>query len=353
MAKKKDEEVKTVLSKSERVQEIRKKLEKDHGRGVIMGAAEKPKEYDCVSTGSIGLDKALGIGGLPKGRIIEIMGPESSGKTTIATHVIAEAHKHEDTYCAYIDAEHSYDTLYAESLGVDLERLQISQPDYGEQALDVTEALVGSGDFDVVVVDSVAALVPKNELDAAFGTAGMGGHARLMSQAMRKLCGIAAKSGTILIFINQLRDKIGVMFGSPETTTGGNALKFYASVRLDVRRSVTKENSVMQGEEKIGNQTTVRVIKNKLAPPFKSAVFDVLYGIGIDKYGELLDMAVKCGIITKSGTFFAYKGENIGQGAVQATTSLMDNDNLFDEIKLKVIETFKPVEPIEESKNVE
>lgn len=350
MAKEKEEKkVDKELTKEETIAEVRKKLEKDFGKGTLMGAVDKPKVYDCVSTGSLGLDKALGIGGLPRGRIIEIYGPESSGKTTIATHVIAEAHKDPESHCVFIDVEHALDTGYCESLGVDLERLQISQPDYGEQALEVASQVIESGAFDVVVIDSVAALVPKSELEGEMGEASMGKHARLMSQALRKLTALTAKTGTILIFINQMRDKIGVMFGSPETTTGGNALKFYASVRLDVRRSITKDNSVIQNKGKdneviLGNQTTVKVIKNKTAPPFKKCTFDILYGEGIDKYGELIDVAVDCGVIEKSGTWFSHKGKQLGQGRDAVRENLKADETMYDMLKGQVVQLFKPAE---------
>lgn len=328
-------------SKALRIAETKKKLEKDFGKGTLIGGKDKPKFHEAISTGSMGLDKALGIGGLPKGRIIEIYGPESSGKTTLATHIISEAHKTEDSYCAFVDAEHAFDTGYAEALGVDLGRLEISQPDYGEQALEITSRLIESGDFDVIVVDSVAALVPKAELDGEMGDSRMGTQSRLMSQAMRKLVAATSKSGTVLIFINQLRDKIGVMFGSPETTTGGNALKFYASVRLDVRRSVSAQNSVMEGDLKVGNQVTVKVIKNKMAPPFRQAQFDILYGTGIDKQGELIDMAVDAKVVNKSGSWFSYEDMKIGQGRAAVAELLKDNEELSEEIRKKVLQTFE------------
>lgn len=330
--------------KEKRIAALQDKMEKDFGEGSIMGGKDKSKYHEFISTGSLGLDKAIGIGGLPKGRIIEVYGPESSGKTTICLEVIAQAHKNPDSYCAFVDVEHAIDTKYAEDLGVDLERLKISQPDYGEQALDIVERLVGSGDFDVVVIDSVAALITKKELEGEMGDATMGGQARLMSQAMRKLTAITSKTNTLVIFINQMRDKIGVMFGSPETTTGGNALKFYASVRLDIRRSVTTKNSVMDGDMKIGNQVTVKVVKNKVSPPFRQAEFDILYGEGIDTYGELLNMAVDTDIISKSGTFFSYDHNKLGQGKTQVVELLKKDSDLYKEIEKKVRESYTPTE---------
>ena len=348
MAKIKKEERES-LSKEERIDEVIVKLERDFGKGTVMGAKDKPKFHDFVSTGSMGLDKALGIGGLPKGRIVEIFGPESSGKTTIALHTIAEAQKDRDVYCAYVDAEHAFDATYAEGIGIDLERLKISQPSFGEEALEVTERLAESGEFDVIVVDSVAALIPKGEKERKMGESSIGKQAMLMSQAMRKLTPVAAKSDTLIIFINQLREKIGVMFGSPETTPGGNALKFYASVRLDIRRSVTAENSVMDGEVKIGNQTTIKVIKNKMAPPFRKCEFDIIYGEGIDKCGELLDMAIETGVITKSGAFHYLDGEAIGQGRDKAITTLKEDEGMFKNVRAKVLLTYIPQEftPVE------
>lgn len=333
----------TEAVKSERIKKIAAKLEKDFGKGIIMGANDRPKYHDYQPTGSVGLDKALGIGGLPKGRIIEIYGPESSGKTTVAMHVMAEALKNKDSYCAFVDAEHAFSTLYAEGMGIDLNRLQISQPDYGEQALDITRQLVESGDFDVVVLDSVAALVPKAELEGEVGDAQMGKQARMMSQAMRMLVAAVSKTGTVLIFINQLRDKIGVMFGSPETTTGGNALKFYASVRLDVRRQLSKDVKDIN-EERIGNQTTVKVVKNKVAPPFRKCEFDIIYGEGIDITGEVLDLAVELGIVNKSGSWYSYKDDKIGQGRDAAREVLRMNPELFEEIRKKTAESFTPKE---------
>jgi len=288
-------------------------------------------DIDVIPTGSLGVDVALGVGGLPRGRMVEIYGPESSGKTTLAIHVIAQAQK-KGGICAIIDAEHAFDKVYAESLGVNVDELEFCQPDNGEQALEVADRLVSSGLFDVVVIDSVAALVPKAELEGEMGESKMGLHARLMSQACRKLVSSTAKSGTILIFINQLRDKIGVMFGSPETTTGGNALKFYASVRLDVRRSLTAANAVMDGEVKIGNQTTVKVIKNKVAPPFGKCEFDIIYGHGIDKLGEIVDMTVDLDIINKTGSWFTYGDVKI-QGREALKQFLADNDDLAIELE--------------------
>lgn len=318
------------------LEETLAQVNKDLGAGTVMKLGEKQSEpVEVISTGSIGLDRALGVGGVPRGRIIEIYGPESSGKTTLATHIIAEAQK-QGGNCAIVDAEHAFDSPYASAIGVDVDNLIICQPDYGEQGLEVADRLISSGNFAVVVVDSVAALVPKGELDGEMGESKMGLHARLMSQALRKLVGTVSKTNTCLIFINQLRDKLGVMFGNPETTTGGNALKFYASVRLDVRRSVTAQNSVMEGDIKMGNQTTVKVIKNKVAPPFRSAQFDVLYGVGIDQVGELIDEAVDKKVIAKSGTWYSYKGDKLGQGKDAVRRLLHDNPELTQEIRNEI-----------------
>lgn len=345
MAIKDEGKEKKAKSKEEEIEIVLEKLEKDFGKGTVIGARSKPKFHQSVSTGSLGLDRALGIGGLPRGRIVEFYGPESSGKTTMAIHVIAEAHRSDkSSFCAFVDAEHAFDTKYAENIGVDLNRLIISQPDYGEQALEVVERLAESGKFDVIVVDSVAALVPKAEVEREMGESSMGKQAMLMSQAMRKLTPVAAKSNTLIIFLNQLRDKIGVMFGSPETTPGGNALKFYASVRLDIRRSVTKENSVMDGEVKVGNQTTIKVVKNKTAPPYRSCQFDILYGEGIDKKGELIEMAIETKVVNKSGSFYSYEGRTIGQGISAVVETLKANNEMFNEIKKKVMELYMPVE---------
>lgn len=293
---------------------------------------EKSTEpMEVVSTGSIGLDVALGIGGLPRGRVIEIYGPESSGKTTIATHVIAEAQK-KGGMCAFIDAEHAFDSNYARKLGVDVDNLLISQPDYGEQALEIADRLILSGALDVVVIDSVAALVPKGELEGEMGDSKMGLHARLMSQALRKLTATISKTNTICIFINQLREKIGVMFGNPETTTGGNALKFYASVRLDIRRMA----QIKDGEEAIGNHVKVKVVKNKVAPPFRSAEFDIIFGEGISKMGEVIDMGVEFGIVQKSGSWFSYGADKLGQGRDAVRGLLHDNPELAAEIETKI-----------------
>jgi recombination protein RecA len=288
---------------------------------------------EVVSTGSIGLDAALGIGGLPRGRVIEIYGPESSGKTTVATHVIAEAQK-KGGMCAIIDAEHAFDSAYAQKLGVDIDNLLISQPDYGEQALEIADRLILSGALDVVVIDSVAALVPKGELEGEMGDSKMGLQARLMSQALRKLTATISKTNTICIFINQLREKIGVMFGNPETTTGGNALKFYASVRLDIRRMT----QIKDGEEAIGNRVKVKVVKNKVAPPFRTAEFDLVFGEGISKIGEILDMGVEMGIINKSGSWFSYSDNKLGQGREAVKNLLKDNPELSNELETKIRE---------------
>ncbi|HET7000180.1 MAG TPA: recombinase RecA [Puia sp.] len=308
------------------------KIDKDFGKGSVMMMNEKSTEpMEVVSTGSIGLDVALGIGGLPRGRVIEIYGPESSGKTTIATHVIAEAQK-KGGMCAFIDAEHAFDSNYAKKLGVDVDNLLISQPDYGEQALEIADRLILSGALDVVVIDSVAALVPKGELEGEMGDSKMGLHARLMSQALRKLTATISKTNTICIFINQLREKIGVMFGNPETTTGGNALKFYASVRLDIRRMA----QIKDGEEAIGNHVKVKVVKNKVAPPFRSAEFDIIFGEGISKMGEVIDMGVEFGIINKSGSWFSYGSDKLGQGRDSVRQLLLDNPELASEIEAKI-----------------
>jgi recombination protein RecA len=311
-------------------------IDKDFGKGSLMKLGEmQPEPVEVVSTGSIGLDKALGVGGLPRGRIVEIYGPESSGKTTIATHVLAEAQK-KGLLCGIIDAEHAFDAPYAEALGVDVDALYINQPDYGEQGLEIADRMIASGKFGVIVIDSVAALVPKGELEGEMGDSKMGLQARMMSQALRKLTGKVAQTNTLLIFINQLREKIGVMFGSPETTTGGNALKFYASVRLDVRRSLSAQNAVMNGDVKIGNSTTVKVIKNKVAPPFRTAEFDIIYGEGVDRVGEILDKAVEAKIVVKSGSWYSYNESKIGQGREGVRQLLKDNPDMLDEITLKL-----------------
>ena len=308
------------------------KIDKDFGKGSVMMMGDKPERInEVVSTGSIGLDTALGIGGLPKGRVIEIYGPESSGKTTIAIHVIAEAQK-KGGMCAIIDAEHAFDSAYAQKLGVDVDNLLISQPDYGEQALEIADRLILSGALDVVVIDSVAALVPKGELEGEMGDSKMGLQARLMSQALRKLTATISKTNTICIFINQLREKIGVMFGNPETTTGGNALKFYASVRLDIRRQA----QIKDGDEAIGNRVKVKVVKNKVAPPFRSAEFDLIFGEGISKVGEIIDMGVELGIVQKSGSWFSYESNKLGQGRESVKSLLQDNPGLASEIEGKI-----------------
>lgn len=330
--------------KKTRIEELNKAMEKQFGKGTVMGGNDKAKFHEFIPTGSIGLDKALGIGGLPRGRMVEIMGWESSGKTTIAIHTIAEAQKNPDVWCAFVDVEHAFDVKYAEQVGVDLNRLKISQPDHAEQALEIAEQFVASCDFDVVVVDSVAALVPKAEVDREMGESSMGKQALLMSQACRKLSPVIAKSNCVFIFINQKREKIGVMFGSPDTTPGGNSLKFYASVRLDVSRSITNANSVMDGDVKMGNLTKVKVIKNKVAPPFRECEFNIRYGVGIDKYEELLDAGVATGVITKSGAFFSYDSTSLGQGKVKAIETLTTYPEIYAEIKEKVTQSYVPKE---------
>ena len=307
-------------------------IEKQFGQGSIMRMGEDSiVKIEGISTGSISLNAALGIGGIPRGRITEIYGPESSGKTTLSLHIIAEAQK-SGGYAAFIDAEHAMDPEYAKKLGVDTDNLLISQPDTGEQALDITETLVRSGALDVIVIDSVAALVPKAELDGDMGDSHMGLQARLMSQALRKLTGTVSKSRTSVIFINQIRHKIGVMFGSPETTTGGNALKFYASVRLDIRRI----GQIKEGDQVVGNRTRVKVVKNKVAPPFKNTEFDIMYGEGISYEGDLLDLAVQADIVNKMGAWYSFNKEKIGQGKENAKRYLQDNENVLNEIETGV-----------------
>ena len=316
------------------------KIDKDFGKGSVMMMNEKGvTEQEAISTGSLGLDVALGIGGLPKGRVIEIYGPESSGKTTLAIHVIAEAQK-KGGICAFIDAEHAFDSVYAQKLGVDIDNLLISQPDYGEQALEIADRLILSGALDVVVIDSVAALVPKGELEGEMGDSKMGLQARLMSQALRKLTATISKTNSCCIFINQLREKIGVMFGNPETTTGGNALKFYASVRLDIRR----QTQIKDGDEVVGNHVKVKVVKNKVAPPFRQAEFDIIYGEGISKVGEIIDMGVELGIIQKSGSWFSYNSDKLGQGRDAVKNLLSDNPELMNELEGKIKDKIKEIQ---------
>jgi len=316
------------------------KIEKDYGKGSVMMLGDKQKEkMDVISTGSIGLDVALGVGGLPCGRIVEIYGPESSGKTTIAIHTIAQAQK-KGGICAIIDAEHAFDASYARKLGVDVDNLIISQPDYGEQGLEIADRLISSGAVDVVVIDSVAALVPKGELDGEMGESKMGLQARLMSQALRKLTATISRTGCCCIFINQLREKIGVMFGNPETTTGGNALKFYASVRLDIRRI----SQIKDGDIASGNRTRVKVVKNKVAPPFRQVEFDIIFGEGISKVGEIIDMGVELNILQKSGSWFAYGDSKIGQGRDAVKQFLIDNPEVSDEIEGRIRASLMPVE---------
>lgn len=314
-------------------------IEKQFGKGAVMKLGEKTgMQIEVIPTGALTLDIALGVGGVPKGRVIEIFGPESSGKTTVALHIVAEAQRAGGT-AAFIDAEHALDPSYAAKIGVNIDELIISQPDTGEQALEITEALVRSGAIDVIVIDSVAALVPKAEIDGEMGDSHMGLQARMMSQALRKLAGVISKSGTVCIFINQLREKIGVMFGSPETTTGGRALKFYASVRLDVRRT----ESIRNGTEIVGNHTRIKVVKNKVAPPFKEAEFDIMYGEGISKEGCIVDLGVQKDIIDKSGSWFSYNGQRIGQGKDNARTFLKENPAIRDEIEVKIRSSLEAV----------
>ena len=313
------------------------KLDKTYGKGAVMNMGDVAHEdVDAISSGSLGLDLALGVGGYPRGRVIEIYGPESSGKTTLTIHAIAEAQK-AGGIAAFIDAEHAFDRFYAENLGVDIDNLIISQPDHGEQALEITENLIRSGAVDIVVIDSVAALTPKSEIEGEMGDSKMGLHARLMSQALRKLTGTISKTNCTVIFINQLREKIGVMFGNPETTTGGNALKFYASVRLDIRR----RTQIKDGDHVIGNSTKVKVVKNKVAPPFQMAEFDIMYGQGISKVGEILDIGVNYGIIKKSGSWFSYGDTKLGQGRDAVKSLIKDNPELAEELEVKIKEAIE------------
>ena len=313
------------------------KLDKAYGKGTVMKMGDKAvEEVETIPSGSLGLDLALGVNGYPRGRVIEIYGPESSGKTTLTLHAIAEAQK-AGGIAAFIDAEHAFDRNYAEKLGVDIENLIISQPDNGEQALEIAENLIRSGAIDIVVIDSVAALTPKSEIEGEMGDSKMGLHARLMSQALRKLTGTISKTNCTVFFINQLREKIGVMFGNPETTTGGNALKFYASVRLDIRRS----SQIKDGENVIGNRTKVKVVKNKVAPPFKTAEFDIMYGEGVSKTGEILDLAVEFEIIKKAGSWFSYGDTKLGQGRDAVKVLIKDNPELADELEQKIKDLIK------------
>ncbi|WP_010182684.1 recombinase RecA [Aquimarina agarilytica] len=314
------------------------KLDKAYGKGAVMKMGDAAiVEVDTISTGSLGLDLALGVGGLPRGRVIEIFGPESSGKTTLTLHAIAEAQK-AGGIAAFIDAEHAFDRFYAQKLGVDIENLVISQPDNGEQALEITDNLIRSGAIDIVVIDSVAALTPKSEIEGEMGDSKMGLHARLMSQALRKLTSTINKTNCTVIFINQLREKIGVMFGNPETTTGGNALKFYASVRLDIRRSTQIKDS---NGEVMGNKTRVKVVKNKVAPPFRTAEFDIMYGQGVSKVGEIIDIGVDYEIVKKSGSWFSYMDSKLGQGRDAVKKLLLDNPELMEELEEKIVAAIK------------
>ena len=321
-----------------------KNIEKKYGKGSIMKMGEAPKvAVSAIPTGAINLDIALGIGGIPRGRVIEIFGPESSGKTTLALHMIAEDQKQGQT-CAFIDAEHAMDAEYARNLGVDIDNLILSQPDTGEQGLDIAESLVRSGAVDLIIIDSVAALVPRAEIEGEMGDSHVGLQARLMSQALRRLTGVIAKSNTTVVFINQLREKVGVMFGSPETTTGGRALKFYSSVRLDIRRIKT----ITEGDNSIGSRTRVKVVKNKVAPPFKVVEFDIMYGTGISKSGVILDTAVEMDIVDKAGSWFSYGGEKLGQGRENVKTYLEENQDIMNEIEDKVRATLRDDEEIDD-----
>lgn len=319
--------------REEALNQALKLIEKEYGKGSVMKLGAEPEKIEVISSGSISLDKALGVGGYPKGRIIEIYGPESSGKTTFALHAIANAQKN-GGFAAFIDAEHALDPTYAHALGVDIENLVLSQPDNGEQALEIAEALIKSGSIDVLVVDSVAALVPEAELNGDMGDSHVGLHARLMSQAMRKLSGIISKTKCVAIFINQIREKVGVMFGNPETTTGGRALKFYSSVRLEIRRG----EQIKDGTSAIGNRTTIKVAKNKVAPPFRTCEVEIIYGQGISHLGEIVDLATEMGLIEKSGSWFSYNGEKIGQGREKVKDYLKNHEDICNEIEAKIRE---------------
>jgi recombination protein RecA len=336
MAKETDEKTDSLVNK-EKIKALQlsiDRIEKTYGKGTIMKLGDKPiEEMDHISTGSVGLDAALGVGGFPKGRVIEIYGPESSGKTTLAIHVIAESQK-KGGIAAFIDAEHAFDSSYAKKLGVDIDNLLVSQPDNGEQALEITENLIRSGAIDIIVIDSVAALTPKSEIEGEMGDSKMGLQARLMSQALRKLTSTISKTRCCCIFINQLREKIGIMFGNPETTTGGNALKFYASVRIDIR----KINQIKDGEKIIGNRVKIKVVKNKVAPPFRIAEVDIIWGEGFSKVGEIVDLGVEFEIIKKSGSWFSYGETKLGQGRDAVKQLLLDNIELSDEIEAKIRE---------------
>lgn len=319
--------------REEALNQALKLIEKEYGKGSVMKLGAEPEKVEVISSGSISLDKALGVGGYPKGRIIEIYGPESSGKTTFALHAIANAQKN-GGFAAFIDAEHALDPTYAHALGVDIENLVLSQPDNGEQALEIAEALIKSGSIDVLVVDSVAALVPEAELNGDMGDSHVGLHARLMSQAMRKLSGIISKTKCVAIFINQIREKVGVMFGNPETTTGGRALKFYSSVRLEIRRG----EQIKDGTSAIGNRTTIKVVKNKVAPPFRTCEVEIIYGQGISHLGEIVDLATEMELIEKSGSWFSYNGEKIGQGREKVKDYLKNHEDICNEIEAKIRE---------------
>ena len=332
MAKEMNDADASKLEKLKILQSTLDKIEKNYGKGSIMKLGDRPDEtFEAISTGSISLDTALGIGGFPKGRIIEIYGPESSGKTTLAIHAIAEAQK-KGGIAAFIDAEHAFDPVYARKLGVDVDNLLVSQPDNGEQALEIADNLIRSGAIDIIVIDSVAALTPKAEIDGEMGDSKVGLHARLMSQALRKMTSTISKTGCCCIFINQLREKIGVMFGNPETTTGGNALKFYASVRLDIRRI----QAIKDGDQNIGNRVKVKVVKNKVAPPFRTCEFDLMFGEGISKQGEIVDLGVETGVIKKSGLWFSYGESKLAQGREGVKALLRDNPELSDELEAHI-----------------
>jgi len=337
MAKEESIENKESKEKIKSLQLTLDKIEKSYGKGTVMRLGDEPIELmEVIPTGSIGLDLALGVGGFPRGRVIEVYGPESSGKTTLALHAIAEAQKL-GGIAAFIDAEHAFDRFYAANLGIDIENLLISQPDYGEQALEITESLIRSGAIDIIVIDSVAALTPKSEIEGEMGDSKMGLQARLMSQALRKLTATISKTGATCIFINQLREKIGVMFGNPETTTGGNALKFYASIRIDIRRA----SQIKDGDKVVGNHVKIKVVKNKVAPPFRMAELDIIYGEGFSKVGELVDLGVDFDIVKKSGSWFSYGETKLGQGREAVKQLLKDNPELSEELEIKIKEAMK------------